>query len=148
MALAAIGLLAVAVLIGLLMQLSPRWALAGRRLLWYSSLSLLMAVFFTWAVTWPLMCVLSSVLGDTGGVLGLWASGPLGLIMGFYWAWRHPEGQRFFERPGSRWMIGGTVLVLLAAGAWLFTESTEDPRPKKVVTPAQPRGGHGTSDKP
>jgi hypothetical protein len=91
--LAAAALLGVAVGGAIVLQLSPRLAPAGKSLLWYSSISLWMAIIFAWVGPFTLAVVLGAVLGERGILLGLWGSGPVGLLVELVWARRHPCGQ-------------------------------------------------------
>lgn len=136
--LGAIGLLVVSSAIGLLFQWSPRLAPVGHTILWYSCLSFGTAVLFAFAATWPLMFVLSVVLGDTGGVIALWAAAPIGLLVGFGLAARYPSGQRLFAKASYRCAVAGTTLIFLAGGLWLLQASQPEPRP---TTPTLGRGG-------
>jgi len=122
--LAAAALLVLAVGAAILLQLSPRSAPAGRSLLWYSSLSLWMAIIFAWVGPFTLAGVLGAVLGERGIRLGLWASGPVGLLVGLVWARRHPGGQYLLRgKPRSWWIVGGLAFLLFGLGLWLAWQS-------------------------
>jgi hypothetical protein len=118
--LAAVGLLVLAVGLGLALQLGRRSASAGRALLWYSSTALFTAILFAWVVGVPLCMALAAVFGDWGARIGLWGAGPLGLFVGLVWAHRHPEGQHAVRRKPLMWWLGGaTAFALLGVGLWL-----------------------------
>jgi hypothetical protein len=133
-ALVAIGCLTLANALGLTLQWSARFAPLGRAILWYSCLSLGMAIVFTFAATWPLMVLLSLFLDDWGGVIGLWAGGPLGLLLGLGLAFRHRSRQAMFANSAWRWTIGGVTLLVLIGAVWLALQTPDGSEPK---TPAR-----------
>jgi hypothetical protein len=133
-ALTAVGSLVLAASVGLLLHWSVRFAPLGRAILWYSFPSFGTAIIFSLAVTLPLMYVLSLVFGDSGGVIGLWASGPLGLLLGLGFAFRYRSRQAMFANPAWRWAIGGTTLLLLFGGVWLALQ-IRYPEPRNIAVP-------------
>jgi hypothetical protein len=131
--LAAAALLVLAIGAAMVMQLSPRLALAGKSLLWYSSISLWMAIIFAWVGPFTLAVVLGAVLGERGILLGLWASGPVGLLVGLLWARRHPGGQHVLRgKPRSWWFVGGVAFLLLGFGLWLAWQSANAGAPFRM----------------
>jgi hypothetical protein len=140
-ALAAIGCLVAAVSVGVLLHWSPRFAPLGSAILWYSFPSFVTAIIFSLAVTFslaatlPLMYVLSLVFGDSGGVIGLWASGPLGLLLGLGVAFRYRSRQAMFANPAWRWTIGGITLAVLIGGVWLALQIRDTPEPTSIAGP-------------
>jgi hypothetical protein len=128
--LVAVGLLVLAVGAGAVLQLSRHSAPAGRSILWYSSTSLWMAIVFAWVGPLALATVLGLAFGERGVLLGLWASGPVGLLIGLVWARRHPGGQRLQRgKPVGWWILGGIAFVLLGLGLWLAWQSAMDATP-------------------
>jgi|GEM_PF-5439706 len=125
--LVAVGLLVLAVGAGIVLQLSRRLAPAGKSLLWYSTTSLWLAIIFAWVGPFTLAFVLGRVLGNWGYSLGLWGSGPVGLLVGLVWARRHAAGrQELRGKPVTWWILGGIAFLLLAVGLWLAWESASD----------------------
>jgi len=126
--------------VGLLLQISRRSAPAGKSIIWYSSAALLPAIVCSGVGALPLGQVLGLALGDVGVLFGLWAAGPIGLLAGFIWAWRHPGAQRYLlTNPVIWWIMGLLVLVLLLVGIWLGGQimDTGQPPPKQVIPPPQ-----------
>jgi hypothetical protein len=131
--LVAAGLLVLAVAVGLAMQLGRRWAPAGRSLLWYSTTSLWVAIIFAWVGPFTLAMVLRLALGERGFLLGLWASGPVGLLVGLLWARRHAGGRQVVRgRPRHWWIVGGLAFLLLGFGPWLAWQSANDAAPPNL----------------
>jgi hypothetical protein len=131
--LAAAALLVLAIGAALVLQLSPRSAPAGKSLLWYSSISLWMALIFAWLGPFTFAAVLGLALGERGIQVGLWASGPVGLLVGLVWARRHPGGQHVLRgKPTSWWIVGGIAFLLLGFGLWLTWQSANAAAPPNL----------------
>jgi hypothetical protein len=131
--LAAVGLLVLTVVVGMVLQVSPRSAPAGRLLLWYSTTSIWTAIVFAWLGPFTLALVLSMILGERGAVLGLWGAGPLGFVVGFLFARRYRaarQGRR--GMPLGWWVLGGVALVLLGVGLWLTWVSANSGAPPNL----------------
>jgi hypothetical protein len=125
--LVAVGLLVLLVGAGMVLQLSRRSAPAGRSLLWYSSTSLWLAIVFAWAGPVTLALVLGLAFGQRGYLLGLWASGPVGLLVGLAWARRHPGGRHVLRgKPVGWWILGGIAFALLGLGLWLAWQGANE----------------------
>jgi hypothetical protein len=106
---------------------------AGKSLLWYSSISLWMAIIFAWLGPFALAPALGLALGERGFLVGLWASGPVGLLVGLVWARRHPGGQHVLRgRPRSWWIVGGIAFLLLGFGLWLAWQSSNAAAPPSL----------------
>ena len=90
---------------------------------------------FSFAATLPLMCLLGSVFGDTGGVVALWASGPLGLLLGLRVAFRYRSRQAMLANTTWRWAIGGITLLLLVGAIWLAWQVQDGREPKGMAPP-------------
>ncbi len=138
-ALVAAGLLVLSVAVGLLLQLNAHWANVGRSVVYYSGASLLMAIIFSCAGGLPLGFMLGMGFSDEGVLLGFWASGPIGLLVGLAWA-RRNRGARhvFLGRRVSWWILGCVAFGLLLLGVWFTKEAYEEmagPPKKKVVQP-------------
>jgi hypothetical protein len=126
-------LLALAVGAAMVLQLSPRLAPAGKSLLWYSSTSLWMAIIFAWLGPFVIAPALGLALGERGIRVGLWASGPVGLLAGLVWARRHPGGQHVLRgKPRSWWILGGAAFLLLGFGLWLAWQSANAGAPPNL----------------
>lgn len=95
-----------------------------------------MAIIFTWLGTVTLAFGLAMVLGKEGFVLGLWASGAIGLLVGLMWARRHPGGGQHVLRgkPVRWWVLGGVAFALLGVGLWLAWQSANDATPPNLRT--------------
>ena len=131
--LVAVGLLVLSVGAGMVLQLSRRSGPAGRSLLWYSSTALWMAIIFAWLGPFTLAAVLGLALGERGILLGLWASGLVGLLVGLVWARRHPGGQHVLRgKPRSWWIVGGIAFLLLGFGLWLAWQSANAAAPPNL----------------
>jgi hypothetical protein len=130
--LVAVGLLVLGVGVGLLLQLGQRSAAAGRRLVRYSAASCLSAIVFAWAAALPLGAALGLAFGEEGVLIGLWVSGPLGLLVGLWWTYRHPGDGR--SLPGKSvlwWVLGGLALGLLALGLLLTWQGYKESQPPR-----------------
>src|SRR5437868_12732813 len=128
--LVAAGLLVLAVGAGMASQLSRRSAPAGRAILWYSSTALWLAIIFAWVGPFTLAVALRLALGEGGVLLGLWAGGPIGLLIGLVWARRHPGGQYALRgKPVGWWIVGAIALVLLGLGPWLAWQASNEAVP-------------------
>jgi hypothetical protein len=128
--LVATGFLVLGVGAGMVLQLSRRLAPAGKSLLWYSSTSLFLAIIFAWMGLFTLAPVLGLAVGERGFFFGLWASGPVGLLVGLVWARRNSGGQHILRgKPVSWWMVGGMAFVLLGLGLWLTWGIAMDSEP-------------------
>jgi hypothetical protein len=137
----AIGLLVLGLVTGLLLQISRRSAPAGKSIIWYSSAALLPAIICSGVGALPFGQILGLAFEDVGVLFGLWAAGPIGLLAGFFWAWRHPGVQRpIFNSAITWWIVGILIFVLLFLGIWLGGEimDTGQPPPKQVI-PAPPK---------
>jgi hypothetical protein len=128
--LVATGLLVLGVGAGMVLQLSQHLAPAGKSLLWYSSTAIFLAIIFAWVGPFTLAVVLGLALGERGILFGLWASGPVGLLVGLVWARRNFAGQHVVRgKPVSWWIAGGMAFVLLGLGLWLTWQNAMDSTP-------------------
>jgi hypothetical protein len=125
--LVATGFLVLGVGAGMVLQLSQHLAPAGKSLLWYSSTSLFLAIIFAWVGPFTLAAVLGLALGERGYLFGLWASGPVGLLVGLVWARRNSGGQHILRgKPVSWWIAGGMAFVLIGLGLWATWQCAMD----------------------
>jgi hypothetical protein len=128
--LVAVGLLVLCVAAGMVLQQSQSLASVGRALRWYSFSSLCMAIICAWIGPFTLAAVLGLALGEWGFLFGLWASGPIGLLMGLAWARRHPGGQDVRQGKPLRWgIVGGIAFVLLGLGLWFTWQASNAAAP-------------------
>jgi hypothetical protein len=131
--LVATGFLVFGVGVGMVLQMSQRLAPAGKSLLWYSSSALFLAIIFAWVGPFTLGAVLGLALGERGILFGLWASGPVGLLVGLVWARRNSRGQHILRgKPVSWWIAGGAAFVLLGLGLWLTWQNATDSAPPRL----------------
>ena len=137
----AIGLLVLGLVAGLLLQISRGSATAGKSIIWYSSAALLPAIVCSGVGALPFGQILGLALGDAGVLFGLWAAGPIGLLAGFFWAWRHPGVQSpLFASALTWWIVGILIFVLLFIGIWLGGQIMDTGQPmKKQAIPTPPK---------
>jgi hypothetical protein len=114
----------------MVLLLSRHSAPAGRTVLWYSSTALCMAIIFAWVGPFTLAVILGLALGEPGICLGLWAGGPLGLLVGLVWARRYPRGPYVLRgKPVGWWIVGGIAFVVLGLGLWLTWQNANGAMP-------------------